>query len=396
MPTRASVPRPRGGRTGSHILRLPYGDDSFRFLVEAVVDYAIFLLDTEGHVLTWNDGAVRIKGYTAEEIIGRHFSLFYTPEDRAAGRPERVLRSAESAGRYEDEGWRVRKDGTRFWADVLVTALRSTDGELYGYAKVTRDLTERREAQRREQQLVVERERRNAAERALEARDRFLSVASHELKTPMSNIQLAAEAVLLAHQRGTLTAERLDASIGRLRRAVQRMGLLVGELLDVTRLTSGPHLDLAPVALHGLGLQVVERFQAVSERQISAAIEPVTLVADEIRVEQVITNLIDNALKYSPAATDVELRVAPAEGGAVIEVRDRGMGLSDRQRDTLFEPFVRGDDVAAIPGMGLGLFISQQIVVEHGGTIAVEPRSDGPGTLVRVWLPARESGPVTP
>src|SRR6188768_3517027 len=148
------------------------GEVAFRLLVEAVEDYAIFLLGPDGRVLTWNRGAERIKGYTAEEIVGQHFSVFYTPQERDAERPQLVLQMATEHGRFEDEGWRVRKDGTRFWADVVVTALLDTRGIPYGFAKVTRDLTERRAAEDQRSALFAEQQARAAAEEALSARDR--------------------------------------------------------------------------------------------------------------------------------------------------------------------------------------------------------------------------------
>ena len=150
---------------------------AFRLLVDAVEDYAIFLLGPDGRVLTWNRGAERIKGYTADEIVGQHFSVFYTPEELAAERPKFVLQMATDRGRFEDEGWRVRKDGTRFWADVLITALLDDRGVPFGFAKVTRDLTERRAAEEQRRALFAEQQARAAAEEALRARDRFLSLS---------------------------------------------------------------------------------------------------------------------------------------------------------------------------------------------------------------------------
>lgn len=366
------------------------GDESIRLLVDAVVDYAIFLLDSSGRVMTWNEGAQRIKGYTAAEIVGQHFSVFYTPEDREGGRPEWVLANAAQAGRFEDEGWRMRKDGSRFWADVVVTALRTQAGVLYGYAKVTRDMTERREAAIREQQLAVEREARRAAEEALASRDRFLSIASHELRTPLASVQLASEALLMAHGRGTLDPERLDASLRRITRAVDRLGVLVAELLDVSRLTSGASsLRRSRFSLPEVAMEVVDRFRAASPgRIIRTSFDSVEIEADEVRMDQVITNLVDNALKYSGDSDPIEVRVGPADGGAVVEVRDEGIGVDAVQRSHLFEPFARGDNVQHVAGMGLGLFIAHQIVAEHGGELSVKAREGGRGTLARVWLPA--------
>jgi PAS domain S-box-containing protein len=177
-------------------------EEMFRLLIDSVQDYAIYMLDPEGRVSSWNHGAQRIKGYTPEEIIGKHFSVFYTPEDRAAGKPEHNLELARTEGRMEEEAWRVRKDGTRFWANVVITAVHDDSGELRGFAKVTRDVTARREAEETRRSLYEQREARlraeeekhraemsfRAAQEANRAKDEFLMTLSHELRTPMTAI----------------------------------------------------------------------------------------------------------------------------------------------------------------------------------------------------------------
>jgi PAS domain S-box-containing protein len=249
----ASKPARGSRRIGRAFGQGPPGDEAFRLLVEAVIDYAIFLLSADGRVLTWNLGAERIKGYTASEIIGQDLSIFYTPEDRAKGRPKRILASADRDGRFEDEGWRVRKDGSRFWADVVVTALRDADGRTYGYAKVTRDLSERRAAEERERKLLAAQEARNAAEEALRARDQFLGIASHELKTPIASLHLATQALEHSYRAGKLDNDRLEKSLRRMGNATERLTTLVNELLDVTRLTAGvAYLTLAPTDVGAL------------------------------------------------------------------------------------------------------------------------------------------------
>ena len=159
-------------------------EERFRLLVESVKDYAIFMLDPSGHVTTWNAGAERIKGYTAEEIIGKHFSIFYPPEDVAAGKCERELEVATREGRFEDEGWRVRKDGSRFWANVVITALRNPQGALIGFAKVTRDLTERRQAEENLRALAAEKAALAEKSRIQEFQERFLAILGHDLLNP--------------------------------------------------------------------------------------------------------------------------------------------------------------------------------------------------------------------
>lgn len=367
------------------------GEVAFRLLVEAVQDYAIFLLAPDGRILTWNLGAQRIKGYTADEIIGQHFSRFYTPEEQEAGRPATLLGWAAEYGRYEDEGWRVRKDGTRFWADVILTALRDESGHPYAFAKITRDLTERRAAEERERALLVEREARSAAEEALRARDRFLSIASHELKTPAASLSLTVESLQRASASGRLDNERLSASLARLATATTRLGILVDELLDVSRLSAGRiEFRNEPADLVALASDVIERFTAADEdsRIHLLGADEAWVSGDASRLDQVITNLIDNAVKYSAAGSPVELEIARSDGGVTLVVRDRGFGLDDEASARLFEAFGRGLNTEHIPGLGLGLYISHQIVERHGGRIEARARIDGHGSEFTMWLPA--------
>jgi PAS domain S-box-containing protein len=369
------------------------GEVAFRLLVDAVQDYAIFLLDPQGHVLTWNRGAERIKGYSADEIIGQHFSVFYVPEEREAGRPMRLLGLAAEHGRYEDEGWRVRRDGTRFWADVILTALRDDDGTPYAYAKITRDLTERRAAEEQQRALLIEQRARTAAEEALLARDRFLSIAAHELKTPVASLQLSAESLVRARDADRMDDERLSTGLQRMTKAAERLGDLVRELLDVSRLSAErAPLVLKPTDLAAVIRDVLARFEEQGEMHRIRFAGPVALwiPGDVARLDQVVTNLVDNAMKYSPDETPIEVELGTRDGTAVLEVRDRGIGLDEATVGRIFEPFGRAENAEHIQGMGLGLYISQQIVSRHGGTISADPRPDGAGAVFRVTLPGAE------
>ena len=365
------------------------GEEAFRLLVEAVEDYAIFLLAPNGQILTWNPGAERAKGYTPAEIIGQHFSVFYTAEERAAGRPARLLRQAAARGKVEDEGWRVRKDGTRFWADVILTAIRDAEGTLYGFAKITRDLTERRAAAQQEQALLLEQRARSAAEEALQARNRFLSIAAHELKTPVSSLQLAAESILRARERARLDDTRLTTGLQRILAATGRLGALVDELLDVSRLSSGSDsLNRTSTDVVALVQEVIARFADAGQGRIRLD-APAAAIADvdASRVDQVLTNLIDNALKYSTSPAPVEVAIEHAPEGVTFTVRDSGIGLDEAARAQLFEAFARGDNAMHVQGLGLGLFICHQIVARHGGRIESARGPDGVGSVFRVWLP---------
>lgn len=377
--------------------RLLRGEVAFRLLVEAVVDYAIFLLGPDGRVLTWNLGAQRIKGYAADEIIGEHFSRFYTPEDRAAGRPMFLLGRAAEYGRFEDEGWRVRKDGTRFWADIVITALReSPTSPPYAFVKITRDLTARRAAEEQQRNLVAEQRARLAAEEALAARDRFLSIASHELRTPVASLQLTTEAMLRAHEHGRLDGARLASGLNRIISATTRLGDLMAELLDVSRLASGTQATRrAPTELTALVREVAARFaehDGNGRIHVSSGGEA-WIEADAARLDQVVTNLLDNALKYSAASESVDVGVTDTGDAFEIRVADHGIGLDEATKDRIFEAFGRGANAEHYQGIGLGLYISQQIVARHGGRLEALARQDGPGSIFTVTLPRRQAEP---
>lgn len=368
------------------------GEVAFRLLVEAVADYAIFLLGPDGRVLTWNLGAQRIKGYTADEIVGQHFSRFYTEPDREAGRPAFLLGRASEEGRVEDEGWRVRKDGTRFWADVVITALRERAGAPpYAFAKITRDLTERRAAEEQQRNLHAEQRARVAAEEALAARDRFLSIASHELRTPVASLQLATEAMLRAREQGRLDDDRLGTGLDRILHATLRLGELMAELLDVSRLTSGPQpVRRERTDMVALVRDVASRFAEHDDRIRLTAPAQAWIEIDPARVDQVVTNLLDNALKYSAADEPVDVALLDGEKAVEVRVMDRGIGLDEPTKDRIFEAFGRGANAEHYQGIGLGLFISQQIVARHGGRIEATARPDGPGAIFSVTLPRPE------
>lgn len=267
--------------------------ERLKLAVDSVRDYAIFLLSPEGHVQTWNEGARALKGYEPEEIIGQSIALFYPPEDARAGLPAELLAAAVAEGRVENEGWRVRKDGSRFWADVVITAVRQPDGSLVGFTKVTRDLTERI-------RLEEERLRRAQAEEALRLRDQFLSIASHELRTPLTVLQLQLEGIEL----GLVDADpRLRKRLERALRSGERMADLVEALLDVSRIASGKlELQRRSGDLALLVEEVVDRFEPVAQAAGCALVASYQAdlwgLWDRLRIEQVVTNLLGNATKF--------------------------------------------------------------------------------------------------
>ena len=367
----------------------------FPLLVSSVMDYAIFALDPTGHVLTWNEGAQRMKGYRPEEIIGQHFSIFYPPDQQASGYPQTELVLAANEGRWEDEGWRVRKDGTRFWANVVITALRDETGKLVGYGKVTRDLTERWAAEEERLKLVA-RERAAkaataAAQESVRLRDEFVSLAAHELKTPLTSLRGFAQVLMRQLSRnGEIAPERLRDSLRAIDEQTGRMKRLVDQLLDVSRLGED-RLKLEPsqVDLVALVERAVHAARAADEDHEVTLDAPGSLpaVVDDLRFEQVLANLLDNAAKYSPGNTPIDVTLLePRRNWARIEVRDHGVGVPMDKRSRLFERFFQAHAESHRSGLGLGLYIVKQIVERHGGSVGVEFPEDG-GTRFVVEIP---------
>lgn len=539
--------------------------DLFRLLVQSVTDYAIFLLDPEGYVVSWNNGAEHITGYAAEEIAGKHFSIFYTPQDVRSGKPAYELRAAAEEGRLEDEGWRVRRDGSRFWAAISITVLRNPAGELLGFSNVVRDASaQRRLDEEREKLLELERAARERAElvnerlaamqrlteaalahlslddllrelldrivellvvdtaaillreediltvravhgleeqagrqlrlplgvglagrvasekrpvvledvphtelpnrllkeqglssmvgvpmliegrvlgvihvgarqyrrfsdddvqllqlvadrvalaidhtRLLEAegrarleaieagaavrlRDEFLSIAAHELKTPITS--LLGSAQLLArrlNQGDTTLDERSRQRVQTIEGQARRLGQLVSMLLDVSRVQAGRLLlDRHPTDVADLVRSVANQLAEHGDTREIVVYGPSRAVAsvDSLRVEQVLTNLLSNALKYGPGDRPIQVDITSNPETLHVSVRDYGPGIPSERRDRLFDRFYQARAGDRRSGMGLGLYISRQIVEQHGGHIQAEFPTDG-GTRLIVELP---------
>lgn len=483
-------------------------EERFQLVVESIKDYAIFVLDPSGAIVTWNQGARLIKGYSADEAIGRKIDIFYTPEDLARNKPEELLRTAVANGRVEDEGWRVRKDGSRFWADVVITPLRDS-GELKGFVKVTRDLTSRKQAEEKlresEQSLAAtlysigdgvlaadeharvtrinpvaarltgwteqeaigrpleevfdivneqtrqkapnpvgrvlaegvvvglanhtaliardgterpiadsgapirdargvtrgavlvfrdvtierraeeERVRLAQAQEAVRLRDEFLSIASHELKTPLTALQLQIRALRVqAAQSDEAFLKRID----RTWKISHRLTKLVETLLDVSRIAGGRlKLNLEAFDLGEAVRDVVERFRDEAKEAgcaLATSIEGyIQGQWDRLRVEQIVTNLVSNSIKYA-AGQPIEISVTRDGTEAVMQVRDEGPGIPEGDLSRIFERFERASSSRNYGGMGLGLYVAKQIAEAHGGTITSENLPRGACLVVRL------------
>ena len=342
-------------------------EERFHLMVKHVKDYAIFMLDAEGHVATWNAGAERIKGYRADEIIGRHFSCFYIPDDVQAGKPEQLLKEAETKGRCEEEGWRVRKDGAQFWANVVFTALRDQHGTLLGFTKVTRDITERKRAEQEIQQNSV------ALEAANKELDAFSYSVAHDLRAPLRAID-GFSRILLEEHAPTLAPEA-QHHLNVVRRNSQRMGLLIDDLLAFSRLSRQP-LNRQPVRPADLARQCVDELRAEQQgRRVEIAIGNLPACqADPVLLKQVWINLLANALKYTRKQEVAVIEVGSREqaSACVYFVKDNGVGFDMQYADKLFGVFQRLHRPEDYEGTGVGLAIVQRIIHRHGGRVWAE------------------------
>ncbi|MDP1667373.1 MAG: PAS domain S-box protein [Methylobacter sp.] len=386
--------------------QLRWTEESFRLMVESVTDYAIVMLNPEGCVVSWNSGAQRIKGYSTEEIVGQHFSRFYPHEDIERGTPQRDLDVVTAKGRFEDEGWRVRKNGSTFWANVVYTAIRDQSGNLRGFAKLTRDLTERKRLDQVLQEKNAELENaKSVAEKANLAKSDFLSSMSHELRTPLNAILGFAQ--LLEAGLPPPTA----AQIVRLHHIIKAGWYLldlINEILDLALIESGKlSLSREPVSL----IDVILECQAMIEPQAQQHDVKLTFLpfdttwfayADRTRVKQVLINLLSNAIKYNREHGTVEVKCTESTPECIrISIKDSGAGLSPDKLAQLFQPFNRlGQETGTEEGTGIGLVVTKQLVELMGGTIGVDS-TVGAGSefwidLIRDVSPQFAAGHIMP
>ena len=363
---------------------LRQSEERFRLLVSEVADYAILMLDPNGHIVSWNAGAQRIKGYQAQEIIGQHFSRFYPTEDLERGKPAYELKVAGERGRFEDEGWRLRKDGSRFWANVVITALRDATGRLRGFAKVTRDITEHK----RNEELMLR--AKEEAERASQFKDQFLSTMSHELRTPLNAVLGFSD--LLADERYGPLNDRQQRYVSHIHSGGKHLLKLISDILDLSKIEAGRmELSREDVTVASAFSEVISALYPLAEKKSQALLQHVEpnlhVHADAMRFKQVLTNLVGNAIKFTPESGRIELAARQTGDQVRIEVHDNGPGIPLDQQQRIFEAFFRlAQTDAATEGTGLGLAITARLVELHGGKLGIESQP-GHGTCFYFSLP---------
>jgi len=371
--------------------KLRWTEQSFRLMVESVSDCALVMLDPEGCISTWNAGAQRIKGYQTEEIVGRHFSTFYPPEDVGSRKPQHDIDQAAADGRYEDEGWRIRKDGSLFWANVVITAIRDHDGELRGFAKLTRDLTDRNKVE------TILTDARALAEKANLAKSDFLSSMSHELRSPLNAILGFAQ---LMESDSPAPTPAQGESIIQILNAGWYLLELINEILDLATIESGKlSMSVEPVSLNELLLECHSMIEPLAQRRgirmsFPHSDAPYCVNADRTRIKQVLINLLSNAIKYNrvSGAVSVDCTANSATGLIRITVTDTGAGLPPEKVAQLFQPFNRlGQEVNGQEGTGIGLVVSKRLVELMDGVIGVES-SMGVGS--RFWIELPSTAPL--
>lgn len=353
-------------------------DEAFRILVQAVKDYAIFLLDTRGNVATWNQGAELLKGYRRDEIVGKHFSVFYGEEDLRAGKPERKLETCLREGRIEDQGWRYRKDGTRFWASVVITAVYR-NGVHVGFGKVTRDLTEWKQAELR---LIA------AYEESTKLKNDFLANMSHEIRTPMHGM-LSACSLLLDMP---LSAEQRETA-GIIEESGNVLREVINDILDYSKLASGGFsIKSDNIAVSEILSSVSRSVQTTLHPGVTIDLAlspdlPQTAQGDPLRLRQVVQNIVGNAAKFTEkgAITMRAFLEAEDEDSYTVrtEVSDTGPGVSGEDAENLFQPFTQVDTtiMKRYKGTGLGLSIAKSLTELMGGKIGFRPNDEGTGSV---------------
>ncbi|HZP60046.1 MAG TPA: ATP-binding protein, partial [Opitutaceae bacterium] len=359
--------------------------EHYRLILDEMKEYAVMMLDRHGRISTWTKAAEHIYGYSADEIVGRDMALLFPRDECEANVPAKKLETARKTGSVSGDGWRVRKDGSRFWATGIVSALYDDRGGLYGYVKVTRDNTEKKKAEE-----AVEKAK-EAAEAATEAKNQFLANVAHELRTPPAAVYLQAT---LLEKEGLNSPERLREGLAVIKRSAEEQKKLIEDLVDTARISAGKlRLEMKTFALDEVARGAVDtitpeaKYKGVTvEHTISPSVGRVR--ADPHRLHQILRNLLDNAVKFTPKGGYVHLKISRRGTGVEIKVTDTGIGIEKDFLPAVFDRFGQAEPSGIhAGGLGLGLAITKELVMLHGGTIAVHSAGPGKGATFTVALP---------
>lgn len=365
-------------------------DKTFELLMkglETIEDYAIFTLDSRGRIQNWNHGARRIKGYFPHEVLGKHVSLFYTQDQQRKLLPQYELQIAADRGRFDEEGWRVRKSGEKFWAHISLTVLKDSSGDVIGFTKVVRDLTDQKIT---EKEIRKIKEHSQELEDSIRIRDEFISVASHELRTPVTRILLNIQ---LMKRNGQNLSEKEVKSLDVCESATKELVTLMDNLVDVTRLRLGKlEIRRTKTNITNTILHMIDRFKddirfAGNHLSFSHSGDIIGYW-DQNRLEQLFSNLLSNAIKYTEGKP-IRMKLSLENEQVHFEISDEGPGIPYHLQPKVFERFERAADSKKISGLGLGLYVSKQIVDAHKGTISLRSRP-GHGASFFITLPLKK------
>ncbi len=358
---------------------LRQSEERNRLLIDGVRDYAIYMLDPDGRVMSWNRGAQLIKGYAAHEVLGQHYGMFFRKQDRAEGLPAWQLQRALLHGRTQEEGWRIRKDGSSFWANIVLTPVYKDEKTLVGFAKVTRDMTERAKL--------------HELEHSLQRMNEFLAMLGHELRNPLASMRNVTTVLLHALSRNSALANSgkiLDRQLAHLTK-------LLDGLLDAGRLTSGK-MTIRPtmVSFTSILSQAVEAIWPsihdkgqVLEQRVEGDI---WVNADEVRLVQVLQNLLANSTKFTNPHGAIKVHAAVVDGELKVKISDNGRGMEPSTIDNLFVMFAQGNDInkEVHSGLGIGLALARAVVEMHGGSITGSSDGLGMGSTFSLSLPGAQ------
>ncbi|MFM0005443.1 chemotaxis protein CheB [Paraburkholderia dipogonis] len=369
------------------------GEERLHLAAQSTNDFAIIVQDMDGRVVTWNKGAERIFGYSESEMAGQTLDRVYLPEDREAGEPASERRRAQTDGRCEDERWYIHRNGTRLYCSGVITPMASDT--FSGFAKIVRDLTQRKGTEAIEQRKIsLERSVRQKMEAASRLKDEFLAVLSHELKNPLNLIHVKADMLDRAPSTQGLPVVR-DAADA-IRRSVISLAKIIDDLLDLSRVRTGKlALERSRVDIAAITASVASAIEADAlshqvEVNVEGAAEPFLIDADAVRFEQILWNLVSNAVKFTPQGGSVTIRLAHEDGFACVEVRDTGRGIEPAFLPHVFDMFSQAEGAHRrhSGGLGIGLALVKQLAEMHGGHVQAESAGAGKGARFRVWLPA--------